>query len=394
MIIYVKAKKDRDTLMHLNKKYSNSLIIKKFEEFNENYNDYEIFLVGKNESIEIDETPTRKIWKLKKSRVRHVRLRALINEIEKAKSRFLLDIFFDGEKYVYGKRSNFLEYEPCCDVYFCFKEQGEILEKIIKRKIFPSFILHKPDKEIFYKGVNPMIEISRSLSLEFNFKILKSNGTDFEIEKSFESKRNQEYLKKKIEVETKKFKKIASTFDEIVIPWSGGKDSTAVIVLAKNYFKTNFTTIFVDTGLEFENTLEYIEKIKKLLKIKVEIVNARIDESLKKFGKNFLTERKCTFQKVSSLYDFIRENFSNPLILTGDRISESISRSFRPQFRKDEFYVYSPIKYWSFLDIQLLFHLNNIPFNKLYEKGFYRIGCKVCPFIDSFEKLILSFLLK
>ena len=105
-------------------------------------------------------------------------------------------------------------------------------------------------------------------------------------------------------------------------------------------------------------------------------------------------ERKCTFQKVSSLYDFIRENFSNPLILTGDRISESISRSFRPQFRKDEFYVYSPIKYWSFLDIQLLFHLNNIPFNKLYEKGFYRIGCKVCPFIDSFEKLILSFLLK
>ena len=160
MIIYVKAKKDRDTLMHLNKKYSNSLIIKKFEEFNENYNDYEIFLVGKNESIEIDETPTRKIWKLKKSRVRHVRLRALINEIEKAKSRFLLDIFFDGEKYVYGKRSNFLEYEPCCDVYFCFKEQGEILEKIAKRKIFPSFILISSIEDVLppYSAGNPPLK--------------------------------------------------------------------------------------------------------------------------------------------------------------------------------------------------------------------------------------------
>lgn len=51
--------------------------------------------------------------------------------------------------------------------------------------------------------------------------------------------------------------------------------------------------------------------------------------------------------------------------------------------------VLAPIKQWSTLHIQLYMIMNNIPLNPLYIKGFYRIGCYICPALRSWELYIM-----
>ena len=69
--------------------------------------------------------------------------------------------------------------------------------------------------------------------------------------------------------------------------------------------------------------------------------------------------------------------------VTGIRSEESPRRAKRPQLelsRDGKSYFLHAIKNWSEHDIWQYIRENNLPYCKLYDEGFKRIGCVLCPF--------------
>lgn len=67
--------------------------------------------------------------------------------------------------------------------------------------------------------------------------------------------------------------------------------------------------------------------------------------------------------------------------ITGIRSEESPRRAKRPQidtYRKSKFV--HAIKDWSVEEVWQYIRENNLPYCKLYDEGFHRIGCVLCPF--------------
>jgi hypothetical protein len=342
-MIYVYGKKDKDAVSHITPEVKN---IKDKENFSD-IEGFAIYLSGINDPVP-KESPVLKVERVNKKRVRNARLEEIRNAIERAKFRFILDIYFDGEKYILGKKTNFLDWKFGDDVSYCFFEE------------FPTLILHRRSEDIIYSGDKVVGKIDRNTG---EIKVGEIITYPLEWKNYFEIKLN---------TTLKEMQKFCDR--EIAVPWSGGKDSTAVILLCKKIFKS-FTPVFVNTGNEFEETLKYIENFG----VKYETVETKI-----------IPGPNCKTQKVTALYNFIEKNFENPLIMVGDRITESKSRSLRPQHYKDKFEVFAPIKYWSIIDIQLLFKIENKELHPLYKKGVFRIGCKNCPYMDYYSKIVIK----
>ena len=349
--IYVKSKKDRDAVSHA----TNYPVInvKDKEEFSD-ITTYGIYLAGRDEKTP-EESPTLKVIKLRTKKVRNATLNEIREAIEIGKFRHILDIFYDKDenKYILGKKSNFLEIEYGTDISYCLYKNPNCL------------IWHKRSEDILYSKDKVVGKLDRICGKIEIYEPIEKSELIY-----------KDYFKEKLKKTIDSLINICENKDEIVIPWSGGKDSTCILILAKKYLR-NFTPIFVNTQHEFEENLKYIESFG----IKYEEVTVDVKPN---------ADKSCTHRKVSALYNYIRKNFANPLILVGDRISESKSRSDRPQFWKDEFEVFAPIKFWSIIDIQLLFKEFGYELNPLYKEGFYRIGCKTCPFLDEYSKIIYS----
>lgn len=75
--------------------------------------------------------------------------------------------------------------------------------------------------------------------------------------------------------------------------------------------------------------------------------------------------------------------------ITGIRSEESPRRAKRPQLepaRDGKSFFVHVIKDWSEHDVWQYIHENNLPYCKLYDEGFKRIGCVLCPF-ENYEKV-------
>ena len=69
--------------------------------------------------------------------------------------------------------------------------------------------------------------------------------------------------------------------------------------------------------------------------------------------------------------------------ITGIRSEESPRRAKRPQIDGDRHgngYFVHVIKHWSADDVWQYIHQNNLPYCELYNQGFTRIGCVLCPY--------------
>ncbi|MEM1921862.1 MAG: phosphoadenosine phosphosulfate reductase family protein, partial [Desulfurococcaceae archaeon] len=165
----------------------------------------------------------------------------------------------------------------------------------------------------------------------------------------------------------------------------------ALSVFSKNIVKV----LYVDTGLEFPHTIRYVEELSNKLGIDIYVKHAGIDRELLSGNKPFPTHenRWCTEIKISTVMKSIAELSSgNTLIITGDRDSESLKRSIRPPLRivDEKTRIASPLKFWSTAHVQLYLISKNIPLNPLYDRGFYRIGCYICPSLRSWELYIMN----
>jgi cysteine desulfurase / selenocysteine lyase len=163
----------------------------------------------------------------------------------------------------------------------------------------------------------------------------------------------------------------------INVSFSGGKDSTAVLLLAKKAGVKD--AFFIDTGIEFPETIDFIRLMG------VEIIGGAGDfwGAVPKAGPPAKDNRWCCkLLKQNPLRIYLAK--TGPCItLQGNRWYESWNRAglelaFNNPLNPLQMNV-SPIRNWRALEVFLYLWWQKAPENPLYRRGIERIGCYPCP---------------
>jgi len=161
------------------------------------------------------------------------------------------------------------------------------------------------------------------------------------------------------------------------VSFSGGKDSTAVLHIARKAGVTK--AFFIDTGLEFPETIKFVESEG------VEIIRKAGDfwQAAEKAGPPGKDNRWCCkLQKLHPLKLYLAD--VGPCItVQGNRWYESWNRASLDETSQNPANPLqlniSPIRHWRALEVFLYLWWQKIAINPLYDKGLERIGCYLCP---------------
>lgn len=177
---------------------------------------------------------------------------------------------------------------------------------------------------------------------------------------------------------------IIQNFDKknVVVSFSGGKDSLVALDLAERAGVKK--AICVNTTIEFEENLEYLEIIKDFYSIELEIIKAPINffDMIEYVG---MPSRRfrwcCDVFKFGPLVNYAKKNKLEGFV-TGLRKEESNKRAEYEKVDKNPLVPYlqiNPILDWTEKEIWDYIYKYKLPINPLY-KYFDRIGCWCCPF--------------
>jgi cysteine desulfurase/selenocysteine lyase len=163
----------------------------------------------------------------------------------------------------------------------------------------------------------------------------------------------------------------------INVSFSGGKDSTAVLHLARKAGVTK--AFFIDTGIEFPETVEFIKAQG------IEIIPPVVDfwQAAEKAGPPGKDHRWCCkLLKLRPLKLYLAK--VGPCVtVQGNRWYESWNRADLEETSQNPDNLLqlniSPIRNWRALEVFLYLWWQKLPQNPLYEKGLERIGCYPCP---------------
>ncbi|WP_297464266.1 phosphoadenosine phosphosulfate reductase family protein, partial [Thermococcus sp.] len=186
----------------------------------------------------------------------------------------------------------------------------------------------------------------------------------------------------------------------VAVAFSGGKDSLAVLGLALEEFGGDFTVFFNNTGIEFPETIEYVEKLRKDLELKgIKFIVADAGDAFWRALYVFSPPGRdyrwcCKVTKLGPITLAIKENYpKGVLMFVGQRKYESIKRFKQPRVWRNEWVPNeigaSPVFHWRAIEVWLYIFSRKLPYNPLYERGFDRIGCFLCPSasLSEFERL-------
>jgi len=172
----------------------------------------------------------------------------------------------------------------------------------------------------------------------------------------------------------------------ITVSFSGGKDSLVALHLTLEAgYKP--ILIFNNTGMELPETIETVKKISELWNLELLVADAgdsfwRAVEKVGPPGKDY--RWCCKVTKLAPLARLFLEKFpEGALNIVGQRAFESLDRAKSPRVWRNKWMPHilsiSPIQDWSQLLIWIYIWKHKLPYNPLYEKGFDRIGCFMCP---------------
>ena len=196
-------------------------------------------------------------------------------------------------------------------------------------------------------------------------------------------------------------KKIYNTFieyqdkvDVFYVAFSGGKDSVVALDLVQRALPHNcFKVLFGDTGMEFPDTYETVEKIKQICaEEKIEFLQAKSklkpENTWQIFGPPAVTIRWCcsvhkTTPQIMQLREVLQKPDFTGMAFTCVRGDESLSRSEYDAIsyggKHSGQYSCHPILEWNTAELFLYIYENGLTFNNAYKKGNTRAGCLVCP---------------
>ncbi|MHA2320500.1 MAG: phosphoadenosine phosphosulfate reductase domain-containing protein [Candidatus Thorarchaeota archaeon] len=160
----------------------------------------------------------------------------------------------------------------------------------------------------------------------------------------------------------------------IVVGFSGGKDSLATYLVVEKAIESSPPIFFMDTGIELPETIEHIQDFAKSRNLQIigQQAGDRFWESVDVFGPPARDFRWCC--KVLKLgpaaTSIADEMGGETLSFMGQRKLESFQRSIEPRVTENPWVPgqisANPIQNWNALD-------------PLYNEGYHRIGCYLCP---------------
>jgi selenocysteine lyase/cysteine desulfurase/3'-phosphoadenosine 5'-phosphosulfate sulfotransferase (PAPS reductase)/FAD synthetase len=161
------------------------------------------------------------------------------------------------------------------------------------------------------------------------------------------------------------------------VSFSGGKDSTAILLLARKAGVND--AFFLDTGIEFPETIEFVRSMG------VEIIRKAGDfwAAVEKAGPPAKDNRWCCKLLKQNPLRLHLETTGPCVTVQGNRWYESWNRAdlelaVQNPLNPLQLNV-SPIRNWRALEVFLYLWWQEAPINPLYEMGIERIGCYPCP---------------
>lgn len=198
---------------------------------------------------------------------------------------------------------------------------------------------------------------------------------------------NESYLR---ELESRAMSDIRSFLGNnrlpVTLSFSGGKDSLACYGLAERAVP-DLTLIFVDTGLEFPETVRFVHDFARKNRERLLVAEAgdAFWEQVGSFGPPAKDFRWCCkVCKLAPLTELIERHFPRGTItIEGNRAYESFARSTIAFVERNPFVpnqvILNPLREWRGVDVWGYIWWRNLEYNPLYEEDFERIGCYLCP---------------
>ncbi|AKB33229.1 PUA-PAPS reductase like fusion [Methanosarcina siciliae HI350] len=189
----------------------------------------------------------------------------------------------------------------------------------------------------------------------------------------------------------------------VYVSFSGGKDSLVVLDLTGAALKQReFKAFFLNTGIEFPETVEFARDLCREMKVPLEEMSSgsAFWDQVEKFGPPAKDFRWCCkVCKLASAGDLKtgkdacalpeekggqkQGNKIAYLTIDGKRKHESFSRARIAASETNPFVPAQlnifPIRDWRALEVWLYIHWRGLSYNPLYDQGFERVGCWLCP---------------
>ncbi|RLF15793.1 MAG: hypothetical protein DRJ97_02965 [Thermoprotei archaeon] len=172
----------------------------------------------------------------------------------------------------------------------------------------------------------------------------------------------------------------------IIISFSGGKDSLASLILSLKELG-DAPLLFNDTGLEMPETVKHVEEAAS--KYSLELLRADAGDafwrSLDSFGPPSRDYRWCCkVCKLIPISRLLKARYPGGIVsIVGQRRYESFARAKSPAMWRSKWVANSvgasPVNEWSALHVWLYLMRERAEPNPLYEAGFDRVGCWLCP---------------
>ena len=176
-----------------------------------------------------------------------------------------------------------------------------------------------------------------------------------------------------------------------IVSFSGGKDSTAMLLMMLEKNIKIDRVICVDTTKEFPAMYRHIEKVQQMIHVEIEIVKFDFDyflsEHIKTKGKNKGSKgygwpcfcmRWCTGEKKEAIRRDMKQFCSDDIINYHGIAYDEMGRCSKNKFLK--YKVEYPLVQWEITEKQALKYCysKGLDWEGLYEK-FHRVSCWCCP---------------
>lgn len=179
-----------------------------------------------------------------------------------------------------------------------------------------------------------------------------------------------------------------------VICFSGGKDSTALILWARENLE-EFEAVFCDTGWEHPLTYLYVNEINStLLDGRLRVLRSSLYDGMRELVQlrkriPSMKARFCTDElKVQPMIDWLKTVNDEVIVYQGIRADESQARAKMTPRQWSDYYdawVERPLFYWSAENVFDYLKRHSVKPNPLYLLGAKRVGCFPCVLISHQE---------